>query len=144
MLAWLLGVTLESRVTGQVQGLLNIVGQSTSGQIVAAMPHYEAPQARRLFHMGHASSSSGIASPLAGEWPTNCSGQIGLEAQRGGVAQGPVRLGGTTFVARAVMEGTASCKEEVHKSVGTKVQIGEVQLLDVAQCATVWKALARM
>ena len=46
--------------------------------------------------------------------------------QRGGVVQGPVRLGSITFVVRAVMEGTSSCKEEVHKSIGTKVQVGEV------------------
>ena len=45
------------------------------------------------------------------------------------------------FVVKAVMEGTANCKEDVHKSIGTKVQVGEVQLLDVVQCATVWKAL---
>ena len=37
------------------------------------------------------------------------------------------------------MEGTSNCKEDVHKSIGTKVQVGEVQLLDVVQCATVWK-----
>jgi hypothetical protein len=103
-----------------VQGPLNIGGPSTSGLLAGAMLHDDAPQARCLVHVDHCrhtwtSSASGIASPLAGEWPTNCSGQIRLAAQRGGVVQGPVRLGGTTCVVRAVMEGTANCKEEVHK-----------------------------
>ena len=44
MSAWHLGVTVESCPTGQVQGPLNIGGASTSGLIVGAMIHYEAPQ----------------------------------------------------------------------------------------------------
>ena len=65
-----------------------------------------------------------------------------MDAQRGGVAQGPVRLGGD-ICWEGFMEGTASCKEEVHKSIGTQVQVGEVQSMDVVQFATVWTSLGQ-
>ena len=59
MSAWHLGVTLESCVTGQVEYPLNIERLSTSGLLVGAMLHYEAPQAG-AWSMGAATGKHGL------------------------------------------------------------------------------------
>ena len=63
--------------------------------------------------------------------PTDYSGCIRLEALE------PLLL------VRAVWEGAATYKEEVHNTIGTKLQMAAVQCLYVVQCATISKNMAR-
>jgi hypothetical protein len=47
------------------------------------------------------------------------------------------------FVVKAVSEGAASPKEEVDKTIKSKMQLSEVKRLDPIQCAHAWCSRAR-